>query len=214
MVRGGPRVREWVTAVASTEFDTPEGAGRASLSADPATDDAGRLILRCAAGERAALHTLYTAMAPMLLGLAARMLGDRRLGEEAVQDCFVQVWRNAAQFDPALGGGRSWMIGILRFRAIDLRESERRRAPINPVEMEAADQAGALGATPPPPMDDRMALRHCLGQLKDAARHSIMMAYVEGCSHAEIAERLDQPLGTVKSWILRGLASLRECLER
>lgn len=200
-----------------TEFDRRDGEGRASGASvldGPATDDVGRLILRCAAGERAAFRALYAAMAPMLLGLAARMLSDRRLGEEAVQDCFVQVWRNAGQFDPTLGGGRSWMIGILRFRAIDLRDSERRRAPVNPMEMETADQTGALGATPPPPLDDRMALRHCLGQLKDAARHSIMMAYVEGCSHAEIAERLDQPLGTVKSWILRGLASLRECLER
>lgn len=206
-----------MTAVAPTEFDRRDGEGRASGASvldGPATDDVGRLILRCAAGERASLRALYVAMAPMLLGLAARMLGDQRLGEEAVQDCFVQVWRNAGQFDPALGGGRSWMIGILRFRAIDLRDSERRRAPVNPMEMEVADQTGALGATPPPPLDDRMALRHCLGQLKDAARHSIMMAYVEGCSHAEIAERLGQPLGTVKSWILRGLASLRECLER
>ncbi len=203
------------------QFDERPVTGRTSpTSADilaaggPGTDEFAGLIRRCALGERAGLRALYGLAAPMMLGLAVRMLGDRRLGEEAVQDCFVQVWRNAAQFDPGLGSGRSWMIGILRFRAIDLREAERRRRPPRPVDVDLADAAGDLGAAEPPPLDDRMALRDCLGRLMDGARSSIVMAYVEGRSHAEIAERLDQPLGTVKSWILRGLASLRECLER
>lgn len=181
---------------------------------DAVGDAVGQLVVRCAAGDRAALRILYETEAPMMLGIAVRILGDRRLGEEAVQDCLVQVWRNADQFDPTLGSGRSWIIGILRFRAIDLREAELRRTPANRIDVETADASGDLSPAEPPAIDDRMALSHCLGQLMDGPRASITMAYIEGCSHAEIAERLDKPLGTVKSWILRGLASLRECLEQ
>jgi RNA polymerase sigma-70 factor (ECF subfamily) len=180
----------------------------------PTDDDLAPLIRRCAAGDVSALRAIYRGHAALMLGLAVRMLADRRLAEEAVQDAFVQIWRNAARFEPGMGTGQAWVLGILRFRALDLRASETRRAPPGTMEIDDAQAAGAIAGVPPEPVEERAALKACLGELKDGPRRSIVLAYVEGCSHAEIAERLEQPLGTVKSWILRGLGALRDCLER
>jgi RNA polymerase sigma-70 factor (ECF subfamily) len=101
----------------------------------------------------------------------------------------------------------------VRYRALDLLESEGRQ-PRGAMEIGEADATGALGGVEPPAFEDRGALRGCLGELKDGARRSIVLAFVEGFSHAEISETLGQPLGTVKSWILRGLEALRECMDR
>jgi RNA polymerase sigma-70 factor, ECF subfamily len=171
-------------------------------------------IRRCARGDASALRLLYDRHAGLLLSLALRMLGDRQLAEEAVQDTFVQVWRNADRFDPALGSARTWMISILRYRALDLRERRLRQEPAGAIGLDEAEITGALGGGEAPGFEDRGALRSCLGELREGPRDSILLAYLGGCSHQEISRQLDQPLGTVKSWILRGLAALRECLER
>ncbi|WP_037461377.1 sigma-70 family RNA polymerase sigma factor [Skermanella stibiiresistens] len=182
---------------------------------EAAEDGQADLIRRCADGDSRALRALYDHHGGLLLALALRMLGDRRLAEEVVQDTFVQVWRNAGRFDRAFGSARGWIIGILRHRALDMRDRERRSGgPPGTMEIGEAELAGAIEGIEPPAFEDRGALRGCLGELKEGPRRSITLAYMDGCSHQEIARHLDQPLGTVKSWILRGLSALRECLER
>lgn len=172
------------------------------------------LLSRCAGRDRRALRQLYDAMSPVMLGVAMRMLRSRSLAEEAVQDAFVQVWDRAGQFDPSLGSPRAWLLGILRYRALDRLDAEARHRRLDGVELDEAAQGGLLPPVAPDVSEDSVGVRRCLGELADGPQRSILLAYVEGCSHGEIAERLGEPLGTVKSWILRGLQSLKRCLER
>jgi RNA polymerase sigma-70 factor, ECF subfamily len=174
----------------------------------------GALLAACAGGDRSALHRLYRDMAPQLLGIALRLLGSRPLAEEVLQDAFVQIWRNAGRFDPALGSAEAWMVGILRYRALDRREAERRHVRPGDLSLDEADDAGVLGSQPLRFGEEALTLLRCLNELNEGAKQSIVLAYLEGCSQGEIAERMGQPLGTVKSWILRGLDALRRCLDR
>lgn len=212
---GGGRGRLRTKGVADKVRPRSSAAGTPLPAPLPASTDTDldRLVARCAEGDARALRAVYDALSGLLLGVAIRILNDRRLAEEAVQDAFVQIWRNAARFDPAMGTARAWIVGMVRYRALDLRDAEG-RAPRGAMEIGEADAAGAIGGEAPPAFEDRGALRLCLGELKDGPRRSILLAFVEGCSHPEIAERLGQPLGTVKSWILRGLGALRECMDR
>ena len=143
--------------------------------------DYAEAIGRCASGDRAALEDLFAVEAGRLLAVAKRFLHRRDLAEEAVQDAFIQIWRKAGTFDPALGSGRGWIYAIVRNRAINMLRDESR-------------------------------LRRCLEGLDAEKRSSILMSYVAGYSHGEIAGRLAVPLGTAKAWVRRGLAALRECM--
>ncbi|MEQ8967799.1 MAG: sigma-70 family RNA polymerase sigma factor [Azospirillaceae bacterium] len=171
------------------------------------------LLRACAAGSRAALHALYEADGPLLLGVAWRILRRRELAEEAVHDAFVKIWRRAGSFDPARGAPRAWMVAIARNTALDAaRDSARTVATAEPVG------AGVVDAAPDPldvleRLGDRDALRACLETLDEDKRRAILLAYMEGLTHTAIAERTAAPVGTVKSWIRRGLAALRRCLE-
>lgn len=177
---------------------------RAAVSA--AEVDLVRLIGRCAARDPAALRHLYDAMAPVLFGIALRLLRNRAHAEETVQETFLQIWRNADRFDAGRGSPRAWMIGILRYRALDRLETETRHTP----DGELPDVAAEL----PVGIEDRRALSDCLGELPETWRRSIVLSFVEGYSHSEIADRTGTKLGTVKSWILRALGALKKCLDR
>ena len=168
-------------------------------------------LLRCAAGERAALRALYDAEAPRMLGVALRILRRRALAEEAVQDAFVQVWRNAGRFDPARGGARAFLYAILRNRALNILRGEARTDLTDAVDHEVpSEEAG------PEEVVERLseagALRRCLEGLDPRRRRAIVLAYAHGLTHGELAGRLGLPLGTVKSWLRRSLLSLKECL--
>lgn len=168
--------------------------------------DLGRLLGRCAHGDSAALRALYDAMAPSMLAVALRLLRQKSHAEDAVQEAFLQIWRNAARFDAARGSPRAWMIGIVRYRALDRIDADGRytddSAMPEPVTVD------------PVAFEDRDALGACLGELPETWQQTIVLSYVEGYSHSEIATRTETPLGTVKSWIARGLAALKTCLER
>ncbi|PZW41101.1 RNA polymerase sigma-70 factor (ECF subfamily) [Humitalea rosea] len=174
-------------------------------------NDPAALLAAVAAGDRAALRALYDTEASRLFGIAMAILRDRDAAADAVQDCFVKIARRAGQFDPARGEARSWMGGIARYAALDLARARGREIPSDdpalgdtPVEPEALDRvlAGESGAR----------LRACLALLDPKNREGIVLAFVHGLSHAQVAARLALPLGTVKSWIRRGLLDLRECL--
>jgi RNA polymerase sigma-70 factor (ECF subfamily) len=164
------------------------------------------LLARCAAGDQSALRAIYDVMSPLLFGIALRLLRDRPLAEDSLQDAFLQIWRHADRFDAARGSARAWMIGVLRYRALDRIDAEARHASHG----EVPDIAEVV----PVSMEDRGALSGCLAELPESSRHCLMLAFIEGLSHPEIAHATGKPLGTVKSWISRGLAALKQCLER
>lgn len=183
-------------------------------------DDAaiGALLERCARKDGAALAELYSHTSAHLLGSLMRILRRRALAEEALQDVFVAVWQRAGQFDEYRGRAGAWLVSIARYRAIDILRRER-LTPAEPAEMEVLASACEGGADAD--LHDTAALDYaapaaalerCIGALGAGERESIHLAYLDGLSHNEVAVRMGRPLGTVKSWIRRGLAALKDCL--
>ncbi|MGL4240048.1 MAG: sigma-70 family RNA polymerase sigma factor [Beijerinckiaceae bacterium] len=182
------------------------------MAAALADDEVTAMIGRCATGDRAALRRLFDAEAPRMIGVAERILRRRALAEEAMQDAFVQVWRRASSFDPSLGSGRTWLYTILRNRSLNILRDESR------TELSGDDASfdGASEEDDPETvvmkLGEASRLRQCLEKLEPARRQAIVLAYSNGLSHGELAGRLSLPLGTIKSWIRRGMQSLKECL--
>ncbi|HUS23814.1 MAG TPA: sigma-70 family RNA polymerase sigma factor [Candidatus Binatia bacterium] len=171
---------------------------------DPVSPEA--LLARVARRDRAAFEELYRRTAPHLFGVAVRILGQRALAEEALQDAFVQVWQKAGEFRPERAQASTWMSSLVRYRALDALRRTGRETPLDSVPEAALPRITLDPQTEP-------ALERCLGQLPAEPRTCIALAFVEGCSHPEVAQRVGKPLGTVKSWIRRGLAQLKDCLE-
>ncbi len=175
--------------------------------------DTAVLLRRCAEGDAVAFRALYEQQAPRLYGLALRMTRQSTLAADALHDAFVQVWQQAGHFDPARGSAEAWLIGLLRYRAIDILRRRRREQPGYEPPADVADDA-------PDPFEqlrassENAALSRCLATLDTAQQRIIHLAFVEGLSHAELAVRLASPLGTVKSWIRRALLGLKRCLEQ
>lgn len=179
-----------------------------------AAPDLEMLLARVAAGDRAAFGRLYAATAAKLFGIVLRISRDRALAEDVLQDTFVRVWRNAARYEPDSGRPITWMAAIARNAAIDA--LRRRRAHdvrvVADVEEDAAGEIAddrALAVDPA----DREALRTCLGRLEEQQRQCVLLAYQDGCSREELAERFGRPVGTIKTWLHRALARLKECLD-
>lgn len=173
-----------------------------------------RLLAACARQDRQAFQRLYECTASQLLGCLIRILRNRALAEDALQDVFVQIWGRAGQFDSGRGSAWAWLITIARYRAIDLRRRESRLATEPwtevddmPGEDESPDSGLALGQRA------TAALSRCLGALQPRQRDCIVLAYQGGLTHAEVAGEIGEPLGSVKSWIRRGLTALKRCLE-
>jgi RNA polymerase sigma-70 factor (ECF subfamily) len=168
-------------------------------------------LAACARGDRSALRRLYDCESRFMLGVAVRIVRNRHLAEEVLQDAFVSVWERAATFDPMRGSGRGWIYSIVRHRALNTVRDARPEVPLDETALEAIDARSAEHLQPTFAMGLGL-LEECLGRLDMNKRQSIVLAYVDGCTHAEIAARLASPLGTVKAWIRRGLESLRECM--
>jgi RNA polymerase sigma-70 factor (ECF subfamily) len=172
------------------------------------------LMPRIAAGDREALRQLYEATSAKLFGVCLRILSDREECEDVLQEVYVTVWRRADGYDAARAGVVTWLSTIARNRAIDRLRARGPLAYARPVEdlqiVDGAASADALlEAT-----DDQQRLQACLDELDERTRGVIRTAFFEGVTYEALAQRLDAPLGTVKSWIRRGLARLKGCLER
>ena len=171
------------------------------------------LLQACARGDQAALQSLYAATAPRLLGLAQRMVSNRALAEDLVQDTFILAWRHAHRFDPHRGAAIAWLATIVRRQCLD-QLRRRRYVPLDDIGMENFED------TRPNPADltilsrDAQRLRSCLDKLDPGPRASILMAYFDGLTLAEVSGRQGVPLGTVKSWVRRSLARLKNCMEQ
>jgi RNA polymerase sigma-70 factor (ECF subfamily) len=158
-----------------------------------------------------ALAELYDRFGRVAWGLALRVLRDETLAEDAVQEAFLAAWRTASRFVPERGSARNWLLTLVHRRAVDLvRREERRRA--EPLEA-AGDPAGDTGADDDALLRlERERVQGALAQLPDQQREAIELAYYGGFSQSELAERLGQPLGTIKSRMFSGLARLHELL--
>jgi RNA polymerase sigma-70 factor (ECF subfamily) len=162
------------------------------------------LLRRLTAGDHLALGEVYDRYAGLVNGLALRILRDRTEAEDVVQEVFVQIWRQAARFDPARGSPEAWICTMARTRALD---RLRRRASRREEPSEAAP-----GATETPRTEQALAIRKALDTLSTDQRRALELAYYEGLTQTEIAARLDEPLGTIKTRIRTALIRLRDVL--
>jgi RNA polymerase sigma-70 factor (ECF subfamily) len=157
---------------------------------------------------------LYDATSARVFGLAVRILGDRNAAEDAVVEVYAQAWRDASSFDAQRGNVRAWLLTMARTRAIDILRSRRREPPSVPLE-----GAVEVHSTGPGPEDQSSELQRrnyvhaALENLRPEQREVIELAYFSDFSHSEIASKLGQPLGTIKSRIRSGMMALREILE-
>ena len=172
--------------------------------------DYAESIEACARGDRAALRALFESEGPRLLGVAQRILHRRDLAEEAVQEGFAQIWRKAANYDRTLGSARGWIYSIVRYRALNILRDGSREQAVPEEELDRMRDANVAASWHG--LDPEGMLRHCLGQLEDKRRHALLMVYVLGLTHGEVAGKMRVPLGTAKAWIRRSLAALRECM--
>lgn len=187
-------------------------------------DELDALMARVRLGDRGAFAALYRRTRARLFGVVLRIQKDKTLAEDILQDVYVNVWRAAGSFDAARGPALTWLVAIARNRAID---GLRARAVDVPTISATADggddnsgelwdQVASEAEGPAEQLarsDDARQLARCMRGLTAEQRQSLALAYFEGFSHGEIAVHMAQPLGTVKSWVRRGLLALQRCLQ-
>jgi len=176
-------------------------------------DPVAGLLAGVAAGRRDALDALYQATSATLMGICVSLLRDRQDAEDVLQDVFVTVWAKAGQFDASRARGMTWLGSIARNRAID-RLRGRRQGVHDAIddhpELADASESPASSASR---AQEGARLDDCVERLEPNRRQLIRVAFFEGLTYEELAHRTQTPLGTVKSWIRRGLQQLRACLE-
>ncbi len=175
------------------------------------------LLERVAQQDDAALKVLYRQCAPKLYGLALRVVTHRDWAEDVLQEAFLSIWRSAPDYRASLSPPMAWMGLIVRSRGLDM--LRKRSADRSHVTQELDETlSDTLAADTPTPMDTAQAseqawaLHQCLGRLDNKQREVVSLAYVRDLSHGELAQQLSLPLGTVKTWIRRGLEQLRLCM--
>jgi RNA polymerase sigma factor (sigma-70 family) len=172
-------------------------------------------IRRVAGGDRAALRLVYDETAAKLFGVCLRILNDRSEAEDVLQEVYLTVWRKASAFDETRASPITWLVAIARNRAIDRVRSGNVARLSEPIE--AADtirDPAPLAAEALEVMQENQRLYSCLEELEQRQSAAIRSAFMDGLTYDELAQRSGVPLGTMKSWIRRGLAKLRACLER
>jgi RNA polymerase sigma factor (sigma-70 family) len=169
------------------------------------------LVALVARSDESALAELYDRVGGTAYGLAYRVLRDEALAEDAVQEAFLGLWRSAGSFIPERAKASTWILTLVHRRAVDLvrREQRRRAEPLEGTPEPAvgsAEEAAWLRL-------DRERVQSALAQLPDQQREAIELAYYGGYTQSELADRLGQPIGTIKSRMFAGLTRLRELLE-
>jgi len=174
------------------------------------------LLERISAGDATAFAALYDETSTYLYAVLLRMLRDREQASEALQDCYIRIWRRSTTYTPDRGDASAWLVGIARYRAIDLVRSRQQHA--TRLAANASDLRDAAVPVRSPELDaivltDIDRLSRCLGVMHESQRTCLLLSFYEGYSNQELADQLDLPLGTVKARIRRALVRLRQCLE-
>jgi RNA polymerase sigma-70 factor (ECF subfamily) len=175
------------------------------------------LLARVALADQRAFEELYRETGAHLYAVVLRIVRDRSIAEEIVQEAYVNVWHHAGTYDAARSQPLTWLTSIVRNRALDMK----RRREIDTVELRIGDDASApdFPADGPTPIDmllsaaDARSIRDCVDGLEGNTKQAIALAFFHGLSHGELAAHMREPLGTVKSWVRRGLEKLRRCLD-
>ncbi|HUU73465.1 MAG TPA: sigma-70 family RNA polymerase sigma factor [Burkholderiales bacterium] len=181
----------------------------------PTNQELAAMLARCALSDQRAFDALYQASSAKLFGVAVRITRRKDWAEEVLQESFVKIWHHAGNYDTAKSAPMTWMTAIVRNRALDwLRR---------PREVQTSEEVEAFLASVPDegPGPEELAvlsarsgrLHECLEQLGADQKRSITLAFFHGLSHGELAQKMDKPLGTVKTWVRRGLDRLRHCLD-
>jgi RNA polymerase sigma-70 factor, ECF subfamily len=177
------------------------------------------LVAKVALGDQAAFAALYRQSSSHLYGVAVRILREGSAAEEILQEAFVSVWHHAGSYEAAKSQPLTWLTAIVRNRCLD----QLRRRELDTVTMTTDDDEGKefdLPSGDPTPVETLLAgaeaqsIRDCVDALDGGQKQAIALAFYQGLSHAELADHLRQPLGTVKSWVRRGLERLKSCLDR
>jgi RNA polymerase sigma-70 factor (ECF subfamily) len=211
MLASGAASRQLRSNSFADQSDTTIGIALAAAATT--TDILTPLMARIAAGEREALRQLYQATSAKLFGVCLRILSDREESEDVLQDVYVTIWRRADRFDGARASVMTWVSTIARNRAIDRLRARGPMAYAEQVDdMEIADGQDSA-ETLLSAADDRNRLHGCMSELDDRTQKVIRTAFFEGVTYEALAKSMDAPLGTVKSWIRRGLAKLKGCLQ-
>jgi RNA polymerase sigma-70 factor (ECF subfamily) len=182
----------------------------------PPTEDLPYLLSRIALRDQMAFERLYHATCTHLLGVAFRILSDRDHAEEVLQEAFMNVWHNAGSYNASLATPMTWLINIVRNKAIDaLRSGKTERACTVELGEEALHVAADAALEPQRWLEDSLAKKKidaCMGELSALQRQALALAYYRGMVHSHIAEAMNVPLGTAKAWVRRGLDKLKSCL--
>jgi len=171
------------------------------------------LLAATARKDEQAFAKLYSLVSANLYAVAMRILKKEAAAQDAMQEAFVQIWHRAVDFHSDKGSPMAWMATIVRYRSLDIVRKQKKLLPIEDLDLEQVDaDLGPLGKL----LESDMAqvLWQCLQELNDKQRNVILLAFYEGLTHDELAERTTTPLGTIKSWIRRGLQNVKGCLER
>lgn len=179
-------------------------------------EELANLLAQCALKDRRAFERLYELASAKLYGLVLRIVKDEEFANDVLQDGFVRIWNHASEFRPEKASAVTWMGSIMRNRAIDLlRRGKTRMSVDTPVEeLHWLEDESLLTATAEVDRSQASeALARCLETLSENQRQAISLAYFRGLTHEELARHLETPLGTVKSWLRRGLLRLKDCLD-
>jgi RNA polymerase sigma-70 factor, ECF subfamily len=171
------------------------------------------LLGACGQGDREAFHRLYRETSPKLFGVALRIVRREDWAEDIVQESYVSIWKHAGDYRTQLSAPLTWMTSIVRNRCLDwLRRPNLELAEDDehPLDAMAGDLAGPLEQLQA--STEAQALANCLGRLEARMRQAIALAFFDGLSHSELADHMREPLGTVKTWVRRGLERLKTCL--
>ncbi|HEX8418454.1 MAG TPA: sigma-70 family RNA polymerase sigma factor [Sphingomonas sp.] len=185
----------------------------ATLSdADNARARLAEILIRTGSEDRAAFRDLYALTSAKLFGICLRICGERQAAEDVLHDVYITIWKRAGAWEPGRASPITWLATIARNRAIDWRRAQtvRRASPIDDAPDIADDSPDAESSL----LSDEAAhrLHHCLDELEVRQRTAIRTAFFDGVTYAELADRSNVPLGTMKSWVRRGLGRLKDCL--
>ena len=184
------------------------------MSADPGQERLAQLLARTALGDRNAFTQLYEATRAKLFAVSLRIVRERFLAEEVLQDSFVRIWNHASEYARAKSAPATWMTAIVRNRSLDVVRRAREEPDIDDVLTSGLVDEGAAPDREAAARAEEHSIRECLAELEPEQRQSIALAFFHGLSHSELAHHIGRPLGTVKTHIRRGLMRLRDCLAR
>jgi RNA polymerase sigma factor (sigma-70 family) len=196
-------------------FVAAKGFGTMPTSQDERSSgrnvDSATLLALCAKGDAKAFRLLYEQKSALMYAVALRITRDPARASDAVHDAMLQVWRNADRYDRERGNADGWLVSLVRYRALDMIRRQRQEVTGVTVTEPLDEDPDALSRLVADA--DGAALKACLEQVEPPRRTLILLAFIEGLTQSEIATRVGQPLGTVKSSIRRVLVRLRACLE-